>query len=288
MHSSNQTTHPSAEDTNMEGVEYEELPHAITRAPLPLSRPTPNTIWRAITGTEHPLGKSIAILERHDAPPDGTSGDPVDLKMDDQTDETHKGKKSCRPAKKYQCYVPGCIQRFETEAATDLHVERSHELNEDELPVACFFLGCPKRYKSFKARDEHVYKAHELDEDELRVACFYPGCPKTYKNVKIRDKHAYSVHVVLAEEDVRERSSCPYCHKKYLHKQMLRTHVRSIHEFWCKECNMEFRTQEFLHAHNISEHPTETKPPEILYECHLCKEEFPTDIELDWHLDMDH
>ncbi|XP_055523241.1 transcription factor grauzone-like [Wyeomyia smithii] len=118
------------------------------------------------------------------------------------------------------------------------------------------------------------------DKDELirkhwdKLACVL--CSELYATFSLLEKHCYKKHNTLPEV------LC--CNRKYQRQVNLYEHLRrhkTLHKFYCKECDRSFKNADGLAMHKMLNH---TPEEEKKFHCNQCGKAFAAEILLTSHL----
>ena len=98
-------------------------------------------------------------------------------------------------------------------------------------------------------------------------------------------QHITTTHKIKETED-NFSIKCSFCEEIFVSKEVLKFHLRSVHEFEefeCEICNKTYKNQNLLNYHFISVHEAKKS-----FKCEVCKKEFNQKSYLDQHISLVH
>ena len=178
----------------------------------------------------------------------------------------------------FLCDCCGAI--FTTQSDYESHKQIHHE--ETNSNPACSNFGIQKDFKCNSCKKCFVrvmdLKNHEKSKHKENVS-------EENKCVKVNDKRK--------EDNSQEKSNlekyCNNCDEKFKNIKALEDHRKTFHkepkdysvQYSCKQCSVSFSTQDDLKTHDGQNHKE-------YFTCIMCKEDFPTLIQMDSHMDEQH
>ena len=135
-------------------------------------------------------------------------------------------------------------------------------------------------------KNKQVESTHEKSEAlKCDICDFTTICEAPLQSKNNLCQHITTTHKIKETEN-NYSIRCSFCEEMLVSKEVLKFHLRSVHEFEefeCEICNKSYKNQNLLNYHIISVHEAKKS-----FKCEVCKNDFDQKSYLEQHISLVH
>ena len=149
---------------------------------------------------------------------------------------------------------------------SEYECEKCHKTFDEMNQCACHLISCSSYkcsicdniFENQEALGLHISK-HKNDKSNIEKTFNCDICNQVFQTNGYLDEHTKNVHNSL-------KPTCSICSKQFIHDNILKGHVRFVHEGeFTFPCELKFSNEMYLKNHKKSRHSSE------IHNCQMCK-----------------